>query len=144
MASRKLALVTGGNKGIGYAICKQLIQSQQFNVLLATRSLDNGKKALENLKKDIPDLDSSSIDLLQLDVSNPSSIKSSLDYVQNEKKLSKLDVLVNNAGVASDDIFHLKEVERVFATNFYGVINCTTTYLPLLQQSQVSIAPNTP
>eukprot|EP00486_Rosalina_sp_Unknown_P007244 CAMPEP_0201574258 /NCGR_PEP_ID=MMETSP0190_2-20130828/18642_1 /ASSEMBLY_ACC=CAM_ASM_000263 /TAXON_ID=37353 /ORGANISM="Rosalina sp." /LENGTH=322 /DNA_ID=CAMNT_0048002275 /DNA_START=30 /DNA_END=998 /DNA_ORIENTATION=- len=134
-ASRRLALVTGGNKGIGYAICKQLLQSQKFNVLLATRNLDNGKSALEKLKKDIPDLDQSSVDLLQLDTSNPDVIKSSVDYLTNEKNINTLDVLVNNAGVASDDIFHKKEVERVFKTNFYGVVNTTDAYLPLLQQS---------
>ena len=135
-ASRRLALVTGGNKGIGYAICKQLLQSQKFNVLLATRNLDNGISALEKLKKDIPDLDQSTVDLLQLDTSNPDIIKSSVDYLTNEKKVSTLDILVNNAGVASDDIFHLAEVQRVFKTNFYGVINTTDAYLPLLQQSQ--------
>jgi len=136
MASRKLALVTGGNKGIGYAICKQLLATQNFNVLLATRNLENGKNALDKLKKDIPDLDTSSVDLLELDVSNESTITSSVDYLKNEKKIPSLDVLVNNAGIASDDVFNLSIVKKVFATNFYGAVNCTTSYLPLLQQSQ--------
>lgn len=135
MASKRLALVTGGNKGIGYAICKQLLQTQSFSVLLATRNMENGSKALDNLKRDIPDLDLSTIDLLELDVSKPESIKTSLDYVQNEKKFSSLDVLVNNAGIASGDEFNHALVQRVFATNFYGAINCTTSYLPMLRST---------
>eukprot|EP00483_Globobulimina_turgida_P000400 UN00400 len=137
MASRKLALVTGGNKGIGYAICKQLLQTQCFNVLLATRNIENGKNALTQLKKDIPDLDLNCIDLLQLDVSSQTSIDSSLDYIQTEKSISSLDLLINNAGIASGDEFNASLVKNVFATNFYGAINCTTSYLPLLQSSKI-------
>jgi len=133
MASRKLAIVTGGNKGIGYAICKQLLQTQRFNVLLATRNVDNGAKAMDNLKRDIPDLDNSSVNMLELDVSKPESISASLDYVQHVMKYSTLDVLVNNAGIASGDEFNHDLVQRVFATNFYGAINCTSAYLPMMR-----------
>eukprot|EP01083_Nonionella_stella_P001955 5630_1 len=135
MASRKLALVTGANKGIGYAICKQLLQTQSFNVLLASRNIDRGKQALDQLKRDIPDLDPTSVDLLPLDVSNESSIQESLDFVQKEKQYSKLDVLINNAGIASGDEFNAALAKRVLATNFYGAINCTSAFLPLINAS---------
>eukprot|EP01084_Bolivina_argentea_P161497 281112_1 len=134
-SARRLALVTGGNKGIGYAICKQLLATQKFNVLLATRNLDNGKKALTNLQKDLSDsFSNDNVDLLELDVSNKSSIESSLDYLSKEKKINKLDVLVNNAGIASGDEFNSVLVDQIFDTNFYGAINTTEIFLPLLQK----------
>eukprot|EP01083_Nonionella_stella_P220124 787894_1 len=139
MALRRLALVTGANKGIGYSICKQLLATQNFNVILGSRSLERGQNALENLKKDIPDyVTSDNIDILQLDVSNEESIKSTFDYLQNEKKIPSIDVLINNAGVAGDDIFNSTAVDRIFATNFWGAINMTNTYLPLISNGNAS------
>merc|ERR1719461_2776346 len=52
-------------------------------------------------------------------------------------KFSKLDVLINNAGIASDDDeFNATIARKIFATNYYGAIHCTSSYLPLLQQSE--------
>jgi len=137
MASRRIALVTGGNKGIGYAITKQLLATQNFKVILGTRSMENGKNALNNLKQEIPDfVTNDNIDLLQLDVSKEESISSTFEYLQKEKKIQSVDVLINNAGIAGDDTFNSSAVDRIFSTNFWGAINMTNTYLPLLSNAQ--------
>ena len=94
MSSSKTALVTGGNKGIGFAICKGL-SDKGFNVFLAARDVDKGEDAVNKLSSD-----SNSVQLIQLDVTNDESIKSAVENVS--RKTDSLDVLVNNAGIYPD------------------------------------------
>jgi NAD(P)-dependent dehydrogenase (short-subunit alcohol dehydrogenase family) len=84
MTTNKRALVTGGNRGIGFAIAQGLIE-RDYEVIITARSLDAATKAAEKLgAKAIP---------LELDVSDDNSISQKIDC---------LDVLINNAGVYPD------------------------------------------
>ncbi|GAA0160633.1 dehydrogenase [Lithospermum erythrorhizon] len=90
----RIAIVTGANKGIGYEICKQLVE-KGIIVVLTSRDEKRGQEALERLKKDI---DASDCVLFhQLDVADPASIATLVDFITN--KFGRLDILVNNAGV---------------------------------------------
>ena len=91
----KLALVTGGNRGIGLEICRQL-GAQGIQVILTSRDEARGQEAVEVLRGfDLP------VTWLQLDVTDPASISSLHKNIL--EKYGRLDVLVNNAAVSIDD-----------------------------------------
>ncbi|KAF7801859.1 (+)-neomenthol dehydrogenase-like [Senna tora] len=89
---RRCAVVTGANKGIGFATCKQLA-SEGINVVLTARDDKNGVEAVEKLKQlGLSD----HVVFHQLDVTDSASISSLADFIRT--KFGKLDILVNNAG----------------------------------------------
>lgn len=89
-ALRRVALVTGANKGIGYHIVQQFATAEPAStVLLGARDSNKGKEALATLKL-------KNIEPLQLDIDEPSSIERAVREVK--QKYGGLDLLVNNAG----------------------------------------------
>ncbi|KAI3434356.1 uncharacterized protein J3R85_006623 [Psidium guajava] len=92
--SQRYAVVTGSNKGIGFAICK-LLASKGIVVVLTARDEKRGLEAVDKLKLE-PGL-SDLVFFHQLDVSDPASVSSLSDFVK--RQFGKLDILVNNAGV---------------------------------------------
>ncbi|KAM0938814.1 putative (+)-neomenthol dehydrogenase [Dioscorea sansibarensis] len=92
-ASKRIAVVTGANKGIGLEIVKQLA-SNGIMVLLTARDEKRGTEAAEKLK----DSGFSDVVFHQLDVSDSASIASLADFIKTE--FGKLDILVNNAAVS--------------------------------------------
>ena len=130
--SKKVALVTGANKGIGLEICRQLAK-QDFKVILTSRDEARGKKACEELKA--LDLD---IDFHQLEVSDEASVTKAFNYVNDT--YGRLDVLVNNAGILKhheQDVFEvpLDEIKEVVETNFYGALLVTQKFVPLMKKN---------
>ena len=93
----KFALVTGGSRGIGKAICLE-IAKQEYHILINYRS--NTKEAEDTLNQ-IKN-NGGSGELLQFDVSNPEEIKNSLDNWKEKNPDSVIEVLVNNAGIRKD------------------------------------------
>ena len=82
------AVVTGANKGIGFAVCKQLA-SNGFTVVLTARDEKRGVEAVQKLKElGLP----GHVVFHQLDVTDPKSIKSLADFIKNQ--YGKLDILV--------------------------------------------------
>ena len=134
MSSNKTALVTGGNKGIGFAICQGLLD-KEFSVFLAARDIDKGKESVDKLSTD-----SNSIQLVELDVTNDTSIKNAVDNVC--QKTNSLDVLINNAGIypdlrGSEQGVNILTVSRdlltkTINTNAFSPISITQAFLPLL------------
>ncbi|XP_048141613.1 (+)-neomenthol dehydrogenase-like isoform X3 [Rhodamnia argentea] len=92
--SQRYAVVTGSNKGIGFAICK-LLASKGIVVVLTARDEKRGLEAVEKLKLE-PGL-SDHVFFHQLDVSDPASVSSLADFVKCQ--FGKLDILVNNAAI---------------------------------------------
>ena len=93
----KFALVTGGSRGIGKAICLE-IANQEYHVLINYRS--NTEEA-ENTLNQIKD-NGGSGELMKFDVSNPEEIKTSLDNWKEKNPDSVIEILVNNAGIRQD------------------------------------------
>ncbi len=131
---KKTAVVTGGNKGIGLEICRQLAKNG-FHVILTARDQVKGMQAGDLLKKEGLD-----VRVHPLDVSVPSSIDSFLEFMSKEYP-SGLDVLVNNAGVFLDKestgtALVLKTsvdlAEKTFQTNVYGPLRLTQAMAPFL------------
>lgn len=131
-SQRKTALVTGGNKGIGFAICNGLLDAG-FDVMLAARSLDNAKAAAEQLQST-----KSQVHVVELDVADDHSIRHAADHVS--QSISQLDVLVNNAGIYPDEGVDILTVSRdllhqTMNTNTFGPIQVTQAFLPLLEKA---------
>ncbi|MCE7063889.1 SDR family oxidoreductase [Dyadobacter sp. CY326] len=129
----KSALVTGGNKGIGYEVVKQLSKNGFF-VYLGSRSLESGLSAAEKLKAE----GFSNIEAVTLDVTNQESIDAARATIG--KKTEVLDVLVNNAGISGG--FQQSALETkidtfktVYETNVFGAISVTQAFFDLLQKS---------
>jgi NAD(P)-dependent dehydrogenase (short-subunit alcohol dehydrogenase family) len=107
LMERKVILVTGANKGIGFEIVRQLAKLGH-EVLLASRDEGKGKDALLSLQKE-----NLSVLTVPLDITDESSIKKAVLYVQQQ--FGKLDVLINNAAVL------LKEDQSLLKNNWSAV-----------------------
>ncbi len=125
MATKKVALVTGANKGLGFEIAKQLSE-QGVKVLLAGRDLGKAERAAQTLRAKGAD-----IEAVKLDVTNPA------DIARVAGEIKQLDILVNNAGVASgsgEDV-SVDQLRTTFETNVFAPFALTNALLPLLKES---------
>lgn len=117
LQSTRYAVVSGGNKGIGYETCKQLA-SKGVVVVLTSRDEKRGLQAIQRLKKEAHITDNDQLFFHQLDVMDPASISSLVDFINT--KFGRLDILVNNAGVGGlmvEDLAVLKDlIEGDFVT----------------------------
>ncbi len=127
---RAIALVTGGNRGIGKEVCRQLAQ-RGFTVLLSGRDLEKAKDAAA-------DIGMENVLPAQLDVTDEDSISRLRETV--EREYGRLDALVNNAGGHYD--YWQTALEADFATvrlaadtNLYGPWRLAQAFAPLLRQS---------
>ncbi len=129
----KLALVTGGNKGIGFVICQGLLQAD-FEVILAARSLDKAKQAIDKLQ-------STQVHPLVLDVADDLSIRNAVAEVQ--RNFNQMDILINNAGIYPDEGVNILTIDRdlldrTMHTNAFGPIRTAQAFLPLLEEAPTS------
>ena len=133
---KKVALVTGANKGIGLETSRQLA-AEGVVVLLGARDEGRGKTAAAMLQAEGLD-----VRAVKIDVDN----REDHDAVSKiiEKDFGKLDILISNAGIQVDDIglqgnstLSLSEesLRKTFDTNFFAVVALTQTLLPLLRKS---------
>jgi NAD(P)-dependent dehydrogenase (short-subunit alcohol dehydrogenase family) len=131
MPAARVALVTGANKGIGLEIARQLAR-RGMAVFLGARDEARGRAAAEKLRAD--GLDGRP---LRLDVTDDASVAAAAAHV--ETSAGRLDVLVNNAGVAIDDgppsRVSIEALRRTYETNVFGVVRVTQAFLPLLRRS---------
>jgi NAD(P)-dependent dehydrogenase (short-subunit alcohol dehydrogenase family) len=127
----RVAVVTGGNRGLGLALVRALAQ-RRTRVVMATRSLDRGWAALD-LLGDLADR----VAVRQLDVTDQSSVTRLTSWV--ESQLGRCDVLVNNAAVLIDDErgsldVDLNIVRRTLETNLLGTWRITQAVAPLMRR----------
>ncbi|RAS89384.1 SDR family oxidoreductase [Priestia endophytica] len=127
----KVALVTGGNRGIGYELVKQL-GLNDFKVILASRDPEMGHEAAQKLKESNLD-----VSFVELDIGNQESIRQGAIAVSD--RYGRLDVLINNAGVYLDENEKLLNMEpsvleKTMATNFFGAYHVIRSFIPLMEQ----------
>ncbi|KDP28664.1 hypothetical protein JCGZ_14435 [Jatropha curcas] len=161
MADLRYAVVTGGNKGIGFEICRRLA-SNGIVVVLTARDENRGLEAVKRLKDS--GLSDDNLVFHQLDVTDPRSVASLADFVKIQ--FGKLDILVNNAGISGVTIDHdvfqraselsggwpdgkqvtwdeiqtpsLELAEQCLKTNYYGAKLMVEALTPLLQLSKAA------
>ena len=130
MSERKTVLVTGGNRGIGLEICRQLAQ-KGFDIFLTARNEDAGKKAAEKLSEK-----NLNVIFIPLDVTSYKSVQSAVKLFKEHSQ--KLDVLINNAAILKDktDIFNMPEnfLPETLQTNVVGVLWVTQAFVPLMSR----------
>jgi len=132
--TKKVALITGGNRGIGLETARQL-GKLGITVLVGARSLAAGETAAETLKKD--GIDARAI---KIDVNDPADYTAVAKSI--EKDFGRLDILVNNAGIFLDgrkgnETSSTSEevLRKTFDTNFFAVVALTQELLPLVRKS---------
>ena len=131
-ADRRIALVTGANKGIGLEVARQLGKAGH-HVLLGARDEARGRAAAKTLQDEGID-----VRFVTIDLSDTASLSAAAaDIEANE---GHIDILVNNAGVAiqGDGLpgsTDLDVVRRTFETNFFGTVAVTQALLPLVKKS---------
>lgn len=138
MNTRKTALVTGANKGIGYAAARGLGQ-RGFRIALGARDETRRDDAVRRLRADGIDAMG-----LALDVTSDESVAAAA--VALEREFDVLDVLINNAGIgggtddgAQDPItLDLDVLRSVLETNVFGTVRVTNALLPLLSKSSAA------
>jgi NAD(P)-dependent dehydrogenase (short-subunit alcohol dehydrogenase family) len=129
MSTEKIALVTGGNRGIGKEIVRQLA-NKGLRVVLTARDPKTGAQAASSIKGDVR--------FLALDVADDQSITQATESFSKES--DQLDVLINNAGIYPDEGFNILTVPRellteTFQTNVFGAIRVIQAFLPFLSRA---------
>jgi len=137
----RIAVVTGANKGIGYAIAVQLAQSGHFsNVILGCRDETRGQNAVRDMVNELKKYANGNdnvaeISFLPLTIGVKSSHESFRKSVQDQYQ--KVDVLVNNAGMAfkgSDPTPFAQQCKPTLDVNFRGTFDFTEELLPLVRK----------
>ena len=134
---KRVALVTGANKGIGFEVVRQLAR-KGFHVFLGARSSDAGVAAVQKLNKEGGKEDYGEITVLKIDVSKPDSIRSAAE--EFSRKSDRLDTLVNNAGILLDDDKDVMTItpeifETTLRTNALGALLVSQVFVPFLKKS---------
>lgn len=129
---KKIALVTGANRDIGFETCRQLSQLG-LTVLLTSRDPKKGEAATKQLTGKGLD-----VAFCQLDVSNKDNIKHVFDRIKQQ--FGRLDVLVNNDAILYDTFqsaigADLEVVGKALATNLYGPWLLCQAFIPLMKKS---------
>jgi NAD(P)-dependent dehydrogenase (short-subunit alcohol dehydrogenase family) len=129
----KTVFITGANKGIGFETAKQLAQLNCF-VYLGSRDKENGLEAVKKLNE----LGIDNVESIVINVADIDSVR--LAKQELESKIDSLDILINNAGIAGDQPQDfvggsMENLRRIFDTNFFGAIQTTREFLPLLRKS---------
>jgi len=125
---KQLAVVTGGNKGIGKEIARQLCKNGGCQTIIACRNLESAADAVKELQQEGCD-----VSIVELDISSSTSIAS---FVESLRDFPPVDILVNNAAIAfkdSDPTPFSQQSKPTLKTNFFGTVELTRAIWPKLK-----------
>ena len=140
--AKRVALVTGANKGIGKEIARKLVKDSNTTCLLGCRDEKLGQAALQDLVEN-DGCNGDNLAVVKLDLTDVTTMESARNYIE-EKYDGQLDILVNNAAICFNDptlygkVKHTSfqdQADVTVRTNFFGTSKLTQTMLPLLKQS---------
>jgi NAD(P)-dependent dehydrogenase (short-subunit alcohol dehydrogenase family) len=130
--THQTALVTGGNKGIGFETARQLAQ-QGYTVWLGARDQDRGVAAVNELAAD------GDVRFVSLDVTDDQSVSAAVAHIDDES--GALDVLINNAGIAigegdgAPSTVRPATIQSDLDVNFFGALRVAQAFLPLVRRA---------
>lgn len=133
-SAKKIALVTGANKGIGLETARQLARDHGLTVLLGARDQTRGEEAAAKLRAEGLD-----VQFLAINPTDEASVTAAAKEV--ESRFGHLDVLVNNAGVLLEADYAppaqvpIAAIEETFRLNVFGLARVTQAFWPLLEKS---------
>lgn len=124
-------LVTGGNKGIGKALCQQLAADHGYHVFLGSRDESRGVAAVQDILRGSPECDGR-LEFLSLDVADDSSVAAAAEIVKAQcgESSAPLCAIINNAGVGFS-----RNVPRTVNINYYGTKRVCEAFMPMLDQT---------
>jgi NAD(P)-dependent dehydrogenase (short-subunit alcohol dehydrogenase family) len=133
MGEKKVALVTGANKGIGFETARQLAQ-KGITVLLGARDKEKGVEAANRLRRGNLD-----VRFVQVDLNDEKTHDAAAAYIEEE--FGRLDILINNAAILEDygvpaSQGTLEQWRQTFETNVFNLVALTQTLLPLVKKSK--------
>jgi NAD(P)-dependent dehydrogenase (short-subunit alcohol dehydrogenase family) len=144
--SKKVALVTGGNRGIGFAISKQLAL-QGISVIIGSRDIRQGEAAAKSIAPSpaagvtiTRTTPTTTVSAFELDVTDQDSVDKLTDTIRS--KFGKLDILVNNAGVLLDETNNLPSktdlqiVKATLETNLIGAWRLCQSFVPMMKKNK--------
>jgi NAD(P)-dependent dehydrogenase (short-subunit alcohol dehydrogenase family) len=138
--SKKVALVTGGNRGIGFAISKQLAR-QGISVIIGSRDIRQGEAAAKSIAppQGSTTTITTTVSALALDVTDQDSVDKLTRTIHS--RFGKLDILVNNAGVLLDGTSlpsktDLQIVRATLETNLIGVWRLCQSFVPMMKKNK--------
>jgi NAD(P)-dependent dehydrogenase (short-subunit alcohol dehydrogenase family) len=134
--AKKVALITGSNRGIGFETARQLGE-KGVTVIVTARTKNEADETVQSLRAQGIDAEG-----IVLDVTKNEDRKAAANYV--ESKFGKLDILINNAGVGpADGLFGSRasettesELQSIFNVNLFAVVALTHELLPLMKKSE--------
>ncbi|MFF3111857.1 SDR family oxidoreductase [Kitasatospora sp. NPDC057904] len=137
--TERIILITGANKGVGFAAARELGRAGH-TVLIGARDHRRGTAAAARLTAEGLDAH-----FVRLDVTDEASIGAAVEQVEAEH--GRLDTLVNNAGITRDrqhtpDRLPVAAMREVYETNVFGVVAVTNALLPLLRKSSAGCVCN--
>lgn len=136
----KVAVVTGGTRGIGYAIVKTYLQQGAAVVLCGSRE-QTARAALEKLRSELPD---ARVDAIWPDLSDEKAVKAAFDSVK--EKFGSLDILANNAGISQNcplDQYTEEEVDKILNINIKSVFVCAKVAAAIMKEQGGGVIINT-
>lgn len=128
MNDKKVAMITGANKGLGFEIARQLGQ-KDITVVISSRDKAKADQAADKLKSEKIDAHA-----LKLDVTSDADIAALPEFFKS--KFGRLDILINNAGINLDfDAVNIDTFRQTYETNVFAPYLITQSLLPLLKAS---------
>ncbi|WP_019632890.1 SDR family NAD(P)-dependent oxidoreductase [Actinomadura atramentaria] len=139
MTTNKIVLITGANKGIGFAAARELGR-RGHTVLLGARDETRGQAAADTLAGEGLD-----VRFVRLDVTDPGSAEAAARLIEVEH--GRLDILINNAGItrphpSPPTAQSLDDLRAIYETNVFGVVTVTNAMLPLLRRGREAVIGN--
>jgi len=131
----KCALITGGSRGIGRAICDKISQDSEYHILINYQS--NKTAAKETLA--IVEANGNTGELLQFNVADAEAVTTTLDKWMNDNPDALVEVIVNNAGITRDGLFMWmppKDWHDVINTSLNGFYNVTNHLIQKLLRNK--------
>ena len=140
ITAMRTVFITGANKGIGFETAKQMAQLG-YHVYLGSREEARGAEAVKKLH----DSGITNVKFTRIDVTDSRSIQQAAAEIKSLH--GSLDTLINNAGIAGGQPQHIATTDidvlrTVFETNFFGAVQTTQHFLPLLQKSAAPVIVN--
>ncbi|KAF2839051.1 carbonyl reductase [Patellaria atrata CBS 101060] len=147
MKFARIAAVTGANKGIGYAIVRNIalkyskspLNTGPLLIYLTARNKSRGENAVASIMEDAELRNAlvqhgglTEVKFHPLDITNQSSIDGFVSFLKRNHP-DGIDVVINNAGILRDD-FDLHTVKDTLASNYYGTLNATKALLPIIRE----------
>ena len=140
MLENKVAIVTGGTRGIGYETVRKFLQNKAKVVLFGSRK-ESVDKAVNSLKEENPNYE---VFGLFPNLTKEQEVKEAFDTVK--EKYGRIDILVNNAGVSSSTPlvnFSEEEYDKIANVNSKAVFTCSKVIVPYMEAQKGGVILNT-